>query len=376
MDTGLWRAVRVAGVTLALLALGATSAGAQAAPDESGANGSDDWKVIQTIDNNSPYEMRLVMTTTTDMSTYTDPPKAKIAAGGTDQMRAKSGAPGHGVVVLAAYDLFDVRPGPDVYKGMVLVRSGIDCADVFSIRGQPTCLDYTRWNRADVDSGGAVSASWWNNGGAPEAGFYTQTDIQLPRQGGSTGAQIDPDSVPPEGSSPEEEPAPNGQTWSAITQIHNRSGYQMRARASWNSEYSHYDPAYPGTIASGSDGDGTIKNSQFGHGPQSVVMWDLIDPATNQYRASVLTYAAVECVAALPRAGCVDYHNVGKAFAGGSGRTTAKAELTTDGAPSNLYVEFFFDKTNVPVGSRPGETEREVRDDNTDDDGLDDSRAG
>lgn len=367
MEAGLSRVARIVIATAATVILGGlTAASAHAAT----------WKVIQTIDNKSPYEMRLVSFTTTELTKVTRRPEPKIAPGGADQMRADNDTPGHGVAIVAAYDLFAVRPGPDVYKGMVLVRSGIDCEWWAQIQRLPTCLDYTRWNRADVDSGGAVRTTWWNNGGDPQSGFYTQTDVLGPAQKGSSGAQIDPDNVAPDGAATEPEPSPNGLAWAAVMQIHNETGYEMRQRASWNSEYSHYDPAFPGSIAPRGDGDGSIENSKLIHGPQSVVMWDLIDPATKQYRASVLTVGGVECTSYAAVVGCVAHHDVGEAYAGGSGRVTGGASLTSDGSPAHLYIEYTFKQTSVPVGARAGEPRRRVADDNDDDDAQDDTRDG
>jgi hypothetical protein len=367
MEARLPRSARIALLAVGFVVLGALTASAAQA---------NDWKLIQTIDNKSPYEMRLVSFTTTELTKVTRSPDAKIAPGGADQMRADNDTPGHGVAMVATYDLYAVKPGPDVYKGMVLVRSGIDCEWWAQIQRLPTCLDYTRWNRADVDSGGAVRVTWWNNGGNPNAGFYTQTDVLGPGQQGSTGAQIDPDAEPPDGSTPEAEPSPNGLAWNAVMQVHNETRYEMRQRASWNSEYSSYDPGFPGSIAPGADGNGTIGNSKLIHGPQSVVMWDLIDPATKQYRASVVTVGGVECTVFAAVVGCVGHNNRGEAYAGGSGRVRADASLTTDGSPAHLYIEYTFKQTSVPVGGRDGEVRRKVRDDPGDDDELDDDRGG
>jgi hypothetical protein len=366
MEAGALRAARIA--LLGLVCVVASGVFASAASAAS-------WKIIQTVDNKSPYEMRLVSFTTTELTKVTNQPSRTIRPGNADQLRAENDTPGHGVAVVAAYDLFEVRPGKDVYKGMVLVRGGIDCEWWATIQNLPMCLDYSRWNRADVDSGGAARATWWNNGGDPKNGFYTQTDILGPNGNGSASAQIDPDSDAPDAATPEAEPTPNGLPWNADMGIENDTGYEMRQRASWNSEYSHYDPAFPGSIGARSSGQGSIGNSKLLHGPQSVIMWDLIDPTTKQYRASVLTVAGVECTAYLPKVGCVTHDDVGQAIAGGSGRVTAAARKSTDGSPVHFAVEFAFDQTSVPVGARPGETKRKVRDDGGDDDDPDDDRG-
>jgi hypothetical protein len=337
----------------------------------------DNWRIIQTVSNKSPYEMRLVATTTTEMTRISDKPAAKIAPGQSDQMKVDNGIPGHGVAVVTAYDLFDVRKGPDAYKGMVLVRSGIDCQWRVTVKSLPMCLDYSRYNRADVDSGGAVNVSWYNNGGKPGDGFYTQTDVTSGKQSGSSSAEQDSDDSPPEGAVSEDGDTPNAINWKASATVLNHSDYVLRKRSQWNSEKSQFDPGLPDTIGRRSYGTGAISNSTLMHGPQAVVMYDLIDPATNEYRASVLTIAGVNCTVIVPKIGCVDHGNLGEIVAGGSKRVSGKVTLDTSDSPTNLRVTFDFTQTGLDTGALPGEGHRRADDSNdgNDDDGPDDDRT-
>jgi hypothetical protein len=123
----------------------------------------------------------------------------------------------------------------------------------------------------------------------------------------------------------------------------------LRKRSQWNSEESQFDPGLPDTIGRRSYGTGAISNSTLMHGPQAVVMYDLIDSATNEYRASVLTIAGVNCTVIVPKIGCVDHGNLGEIVAGGS-----------------------------KPGALPGEGHRRAddsNDGNDDDDGPDDNRT-
>ena len=105
-------------------------------------------------------------------------------------------------------------------------------------------------------------------------------------------------------------------------------------------------------------------------------MWDLIDPRTNQYRASVVTIGSVECTAYAPVVGCVAHRDVAEAYAGTSGRVTAEADPTSDGSPAHLYIEYTIKQTRVATGARKGEAKRRVAaDDDDDDDELDDTRG-
>ena len=234
---------------------------------------------------------------------------------------------------------------------MVLVRSGVDCEWWAEIKNLPMCLDYARWNRADVDSGGAVRTTWYNDGGHPEGGFYTQANVLGPGADGSRGAQIDVGGDAPDDAAPEDGDPPNGLAWTLSMSVENDTGYELRLRAAHSSEYSAYDRGWPGSIAPSEVGSAVLGSSKLLHGPQNVAMWDLIDPGTGQYRASVLTIAGIRCTAALPKLGCVDHEDYGQAFAGGSGRVRAQATLDSIGSPRNLYVEMTFRQTGVPVGA-------------------------
>ncbi len=305
-----------------------------------------DWIIRQKVTNKTPYELRLTSMTTTELTSNPDKPAAKIAPGASDRLTVVNGAPGHGVAVVASYDLFDTRKSPDLYKGTVLVRSGVDCQWRVTVKSLPACLDYSRYNRADVDSGGAVNVRWWNNGGDPKNGFETEVEVTTPSASGSSGAEKDPGDPLPD----DAEEQPNGLNWNAVHGIVNNTDYVLRKRAQWTSEETHFDPQAPDTIAPHTTGHGNVGNSTFLHGPQVVYLYDLLDPETKAFRSSVVAIAGVNCTTYLPRVGCVAHSDMAQAIGDGAKRVTTRVDSFSDQSPANFRTVLTFNQTKLGTG--------------------------
>jgi hypothetical protein len=84
-----------------------------------------DWRSVQVVTNNTPYELRLLDSTKTEMTEWREAPPKVVPPGGTagSVVRNTQFAFGHGVAQIITYGLF--LNGQ--FQGMTVISSGVDC---------------------------------------------------------------------------------------------------------------------------------------------------------------------------------------------------------------------------------------------------------
>jgi hypothetical protein len=103
------------------------------------------WLSVQEIENKTPYELRLLDSTKTEMTDWLAPatetirPRGEGRSDGHSVVRNSSVAIGHGVAQLIIYGLhLDGK-----YDGMIVLASGVGCTQKIPV--EMTCTQHHRW---------------------------------------------------------------------------------------------------------------------------------------------------------------------------------------------------------------------------------------
>ncbi|HET8774687.1 MAG TPA: hypothetical protein VFP80_12875 [Thermoanaerobaculia bacterium] len=279
------RALVAGFMMLFALVAGAGEAGQAKDPTPNAAR----WKVTQQVINETPYRMRMLSTTLTELTEWERRPAKEIEPnGGRDVHSFYNDAPGHGLVGHAVYGAYDAKT--NAFVGMVIARSGIDC----NARTDVACLAFHRWEGVACDSNGTVKGRWYDNAGDPE-NFWTE--IHFVTSGGACNGFTAP-------AAQAEGPGPNPGVWWRVTgNFVNASPFRLKLRNVWNSEATHFgdlrDTIFPPLqIQPGQSKERAWRyaNEEKLHGPSAILMYDAFDPdAGNKYVGSITFAAAVDC---------------------------------------------------------------------------------
>ena len=286
------------------------------------------WKVTQQVLNNTPYVLERVSRSLTELTKWTKPPAESIAPGTADEHAFTNSAPGHGLVGLVTYGAYDRRKGENVFMGMVIAISAIDC-------NQPTpvaCLSYHRWEGAVCDSNANVRGRWWDNGGSPRD-FHTTVQFSTDKSATCLGGIPDAQAALPD----ERAAAPN-ELWTVTAGLGNASRYKLRLRYRWNSESTRVPVGPPAEIQPTEISPSwRYENGTVNHGPQALIMYDAFDAA--RYVGSAVLEAAVDCVTPTP-AGCGSAIRWAKAVGRAIPGYTLESTAAGSGPPPDYRVGF------------------------------------
>ncbi len=172
--------VVLAAVMLLVPAEGAAAKSAAQTP-----NSGEIWHVEQKLQNDSPYTFRLLQTTLTEETSWQRDPAQTIYPHQTALTEFRNGITGHGLASLLVYGVY--RPNSDELVGVFVARSGVNCVTGIPWVG---CVNYQRFEQAQVDRGGALTALWTDNSGAPTH-FVTHIVIKPSGKGSSVNGPAD-----------------------------------------------------------------------------------------------------------------------------------------------------------------------------------------
>jgi hypothetical protein len=332
---------RACALALPIALLLASTAGAQT-------NAASVTTVEQTITNNSPYELRLGMTVVSETGEMRDPPAARIAPDGSDTARVGTPSPVNGADLITVYNAYKVRPGPDEYRGTILIRSDSNCNTVFFLR--PVCVSHSAGNRAFAGGNGALRATWGNNGDT--TWFKTTFDVRAGTGRPTRPRPYEDDAVIPEGVTAEELAQQaaqesgagddNGHSWDTLPSMINNTPYDLRLITTWNNEQAEYHARPPARIAPGETGFSHIGNDAKFHGVAVVYLWDVLDARSDRWLGTMVTYAATKCGFSIVKVGCLTSSTEFGKMDDPGGRAKLRVVPNAGEAPEYTRPQFFF----------------------------------
>jgi hypothetical protein len=284
---GRWRSPLVALAALLTVVATSTTFGVAATP--AGASPVEpNWTTIIQIENETPYQLRLLDSTTTEMTRFDNQARATIDPGSHDVSVIKNtnAAFGHGLAQILTYGVYR---GSD-YVGVVLFANGLDCVTPTS----KICLDYHRWN------------SHWVSplvGSNPHEGLNIQDIVDAGDQWGyHTVFQLRVEQKPRLAPSPATPPPGVGvpglsTPWGWTQSVSNRTPFTLTKGWAWNSQWTDDLSPPPQSVTAGGQQRYLYQNAKGGHGPQSFVVYNAFDPTTQGYVGSVVITAATKCEA-------------------------------------------------------------------------------
>jgi hypothetical protein len=295
----------------------------------------------QTVTNSSSYQLRVRLVEYSEAGTLVNAPAAKLDPGDKDTVSVTTPSPVNGVALLVAYDAYNVRPGPDKYVGTILARSQSNCTSVFFLR--PVCLNYAADNRAVPDAGGALRATWTNNGST--SAFDSKITIldgsgkdRVP--GPISGYEIANDDLSPEEQAEVAAADDNGADWAVLPSTINQTKFTFRLNHVWWNEQAEWHATPPGTIAPGQTGFSHLGNDAKFHGVATLLMWDLFDG--DSWKGTVFVYAADKCGFSVIKLGCLSYQPAAEGAADARGLTTLRVMPNDGDAPRYTRPQYFF----------------------------------
>lgn len=321
------------------------------------------WLSIQKIENKTPYELRLLDSTKTEMTNWLKPATGTISARGEGRAEGESvvqNTPvslGHGVAQLITYGLYlDGK-----YDGMMVLASGVDCTKRLPF--VMTCTEFHRWQHTWITTTNQkwkVFAVYDNNDGPPD-NWQTHFVLEqrdrpnssgplhtklskfnpLPAQSGGARSTVD--------TAPGDAPTLNGGLgpWGVTQIVDNHSPYIFKKIMTWSSTGTSFlGHEFPDQMLAFHDYQTLYANYATWHGPNAFAMYEAIDPLLPRDRnhlGGLIIEAATNCNVGVKIDGipttCGEFNSASFSIASAIERYKLSSHAESSGVPPyNLLV--------------------------------------